>query len=379
MSAALVQERREDYVPGESGSGYGRDAPFVGDERQRPAPPITLLDGPALAAPLPDLEYLVQELGLVAGGGAPHLVAGYGFSGKTLALQSMALSLVAAQPVWGAYKARDPHRVVHVDMEQGDRLTRRRYQRLAKAIGVDLPALGDGLAVAIMPPLTLAAEYADRWREIMTKRDFMILDSLRAATSGSDENSSDMRRGLDMLGGISETTQCRALVIHHARKPSDDSPGGRYAIRGSSAIFDGVDSAYLFSAERGEPVRVEHVKARSHGELLESFALVISDVEMDGNPRAGLSVGVRGVELVAERQAQRAEAARGQRARRDADTLRKAIAATPGAGTSALRGATGLSGERFAAAVAHLGNAVEVRDEVHGRSRTACHYLRGGA
>ena len=72
---------------------------------------IALLDGPALAAPLPDVEYLVCEIGLVAGGGAPHLFAGYGFSGKTLALQAMALALAAGCPVWGAYRVIDPRRV----------------------------------------------------------------------------------------------------------------------------------------------------------------------------------------------------------------------------------------------------------------------------
>ena len=94
-------------------------------------PPIALLDGPALAAPLPELDYLVREIGLVAGGGAPHLVAGYGFSGKTLALQALALALVTGRPVWGAYHSPHARRVVHVDLEQGDRLTRRRYQRFS--------------------------------------------------------------------------------------------------------------------------------------------------------------------------------------------------------------------------------------------------------
>jgi|SRR5580658_1623969 AAA domain-containing protein len=342
--------------------------------------PVALLDGPALAAPLPDVPYLVREMGLVAGGGAPHLLAGYGFSGKTVAVQSMALSLAAARVVWSAYACRDRRRVVHVDMEQGDRLTRRRYQRLALAMGVDLAKLGDSLAVAIMPRITLAATHADCWREMMRGRDLLIVDSLRAASPGGDENSSDIRSGLDLLGTLSEDTGCRALVIHHARKPSDDAPEGRYAIRGSSAIFDGVDSAYLFSAERDDPVHVQHVKARSHGELVEPFALVISDAPIGTEARAGLVVEVRAGELIVERRAQRAEAARTERARRDAEGVRRRIAANPGAGTAALRTSTGLSGDRFAAALEHLGDAVEVREEKRGKARaTRGHYLRPGA
>jgi hypothetical protein len=339
--------------------------------------PITLLNGAAIAAPLPELEYLVRDIGLVAGGSAPHLLAGYGFSGKTVAAQSLALSLAAGRPVWGMHSV-DARRVLHVDMEQGERLTRRRYQRLARATGVDLESLGGALALAVMPPLTLTQACANRWGELMAGRDLVIIDSLRAASAGQDENDSSIRSGLDMLGILSEATSCRALVLHHARKAGPDDPGGRYAIRGSSAIFDGVDSAYLFGSAKGEPVHVEQVKARSHGEPVADFALVISDVECDGDPKAGLRVQVHGVELVADRRAARAETARKDQARRDAEAVRAALAKQPGLGTTALRGTTGLSGDRYAAALASLGPLVEVQEEVRGKGRTMRHYLRGG-
>ena len=351
--------------------------PFAVDEQ---GAPIQLLDGPALAAPLPDLEYLLREIGLAAGSGAPHLVAGYGFSGKTLALQSLALSLVAGVPVWGFYAVRDRRRVLHVDLEQGERLTRRRYQRLARANGIDLAGLGDALAVAIMPAgLALTPECAGRWSGLMDGRDLLIVDSLRAASAGADENDSSIRAGLDMLGCLSERTGCRASVIHHARKQGRDDPGGRYAIRGSSAIFDGVDSAYLFSADKGEPIKVEHVKARSHGEPVEDFALVVSDVAVGDDPKGGVRVEVRGAELVAQRRDAQAAARRRERARVDSDAVRAALQRVPGLGTRELRGSTGLSGDRLAAGLAALGDEVMVREEARGRTRTNRHYLRGAA
>ena len=341
------------------------------------ASPALILDGPALAAPLPELDHLVREIGLVAGGGAPHLVAGYGYSGKTLALQALALGLAAGARVWGAYGGRDPRRVLHVDLEQGERLTRRRYQRLALASGIALASLGDHLAVAVMPAgLTLTAGCEERWRQFMAGRDLVIVDSLRAASAGQDENDSGIRSGLDMLGGLSEQTGCRALVIHHARKQGPDDPGGRYAIRGSSAIFDGVDSAYLFSAAKGEPIHVEHVKARSHGEPVEDFALVIADVEGAGDPKAGVRIEVRGAELVAERRAAREETTRMDRARRDAETLRAVLASHPGLGVRELRGAAKLSGDRLAGALVALGERVEIREEGQGRTKSKRHYLR---
>jgi hypothetical protein len=244
-------------------------------------------------------------------------------------------------------------------------------------MGIDLSELGDALSVAIMPPLALRPTDAAAWRSLMTGRDLLIVDSLRAATGGQDENSSDIRSGLDMLGGLSEATGCRALVIHHARKVGQDDPGGRFAIRGSSALFDACDSAYLFSAAKDEPISVEHLKARSHGEPVPDWALVVSDVEVDGDPRAGLRVQVHGAELVAERREARQDAAVKAQGAKDAAKVREALTKHPGVGTTELRGITRLPGDRLAAAIVALG-CVEVVAEQVGRATTQRHYLRGG-
>jgi RecA-family ATPase len=337
---------------------------------------IRLLDGAAIAVPIPVVPCLVPEIGLVAGGGATHLVAGYGYSGKTLALQSMALSLAAGRPVWGAYSGR-PGRVLHVDLEQGDRLTRRRYQRLAAATGVDLSSLGDSLALAIMPQLSLLRDHFVQWRDLMAGRDLVIVDSLRAASGGQDENSSDIRSCLDMLGELSEATQCRPVLIHHSRKPQRDDPGGRFAIRGSSAIYDACDAVYLFSAQKGEPVAVEQAKARTQGDSIPDFALVISDVEIDGEARAGLRVQVHGHELLEERREAHHDAIARVQQSRDAAKVRAALVERPGISTTELRGVCRLSGDRLSAALLSLGASVEVRTEAEGRTRTNRHFLRG--
>jgi len=363
-------------APGANGSPYSR---HKATEQEEEATPITLLDGPAIAAPIPELDYLVREIGQVAGGGAPDLVAGYGFTGKTIAGQSKLVSLAVGRAVWGAYSCGPARRVLHVDLEQGNRLTRRRYQRLARAMGVDLRELGDMLALAVMPPLSLTDACRSLWRDLMAGRHLMLVDSLRAATGGLDENSSDIRAGLDMLGHLSEETACHVEIIHHARKPTEDGPGGRYAIRGSGAIYDSVDSAYLFSAAKGEPVGVEHVKARSHGELVSDFALVISDVEIDGDPKAGLRVQVHGAELVAQRRQEQASTTRREQARRDAEVVRRVLAGSPGLGMRELRAAVRPVGrERLESALYDMGNEVEVREERQGRTVTRRHFVRGG-
>lgn len=187
-----------------------------------------------------------------------------------------------------------------------------------------------------------------------------------------------LRAGLDMLGALGEETGCRALVIHHARKPTEDDPGGKFAIRGSGAIYDALDAAYIFSAPKGEPVSVANEKARSHGELVEPWALVIRDVEIDGDPRAGLSVEVRGIELVHERREAREAVVQRDEVRRDAEAVRKVLGSQPGLASGALRAAVRLSGDRFSRALGELGSAVEVPEEPTGKGPPRrAHFLRG--
>jgi hypothetical protein len=339
-----------------------------------------LLDGAAIARPLPPLDYLVESLGFTAGSGPPHMIAGYGFSGKTVAAQSLLLSLAAGRAVWGAYTVK-PRRVAHVDLEQGERLSRRRYQRLAYAMGLDLAELGDDLVLSAMPNIALVPLHAPCWEALMRGRDLIAVDSLRVAQPGCDENSSDFRQGLDMLGQLSERTGCRAVVLHHARKASDDKPGqGLQTIRGSSAILDACDAVYVFSASKGEPVSVDPVKTREHGEPPDAFALRVEDVPSeDGqDERAGLRVVLCGAEAVVEARTKASEARKAIQARQDAERVRDVLLRHPGLGTSDLRAAAGeLSGPRWSAVKVVLGSELEAHDEKTGRTWRVAHYLRG--
>jgi len=341
------------------------------------ARPFRVLETPEIFAPLPPLSYLVRGIGLVGGSGPPHLVAGYGYSGKTLAVQSLALSLVAPAGVWGFYAHGDRRRVVHVDYEQGERLTRERYQRLARGMGLNPAEWGDALRLIVKPRLALASEQRLYWRELMTGTDLIIIDALKGATPSLDENDSRIREPLDMLGDLSEETGCRALVLHHARKPPEGgAEGGRYSVRGSSAIFDATDSAYVFSGQKGDhAAKVEHERAKSHGETIEDFALSFLDVAHEGDPKWGLTVRVQGAEVLADKR----EAAAWERDRKrvasDARRVREALAHNPGGQpTMALRKQARLSGERFVEAVAELGDDIVAQEEKRNKTRRGTYY-----
>jgi hypothetical protein len=268
-------------------------------QEQRPKGRQIRTVGPAdLARPLECQPYLVEALGI--GPGAPTCFAGYGFGKKSMAGQSLLLDIVTGGPAFGVYRAKQGP-VLHLDYEQGLRLTQERYQRLARARGLDLRELPAGsLRLAVFPDVYLT--HADAEDSIVRAADgcvAILLDSLRAATPGVDENSSEIRQYVDVLTRVSERTGATVLPIHHARKPSADGPrGARYALRGSSALYDAVASLFVFSAEKGEPTRVEHEKCRNRGILVEDFGLDVEDVPVGNDPRAGIRVvHLEGIQL----------------------------------------------------------------------------------
>lgn len=332
--------------------------------RSRPPPkPIVMLHGRDLARPLPPQPYLVEGLGLVAEGGAPHILAGYAFSGKTVALQSMLLSLAIGRSVWRRYQIPRTFRVIHVDGEQGQALSTRRYQRLANGMGLNLEDLSDeALALVPHPPFALTAEHRPRWVELMSGRDFMIIDSLRALTGGLSENDSEIRAPLDMLGQISEDTKCRALLIAHMGKPSENRADLIHKLRGSSAIADATDGGWGFVQRKGEAIECAQFKARTVGVYCEDWALTIADVANGDDLRWGLAVNVHGVELIQEQRA-KGEAARElateeMSARKVRDVLRKHPEGLP---KQRCRALAKLNPRYFEHALATLGHEVTER------------------
>lgn len=370
--------------------GAGEDTPppdVVTDPLVLASQPLT---GADLSKALPPIDYFVRELAMPRGSGAPHCFGGFGFSGKSVAAQALLLALAADRPVWRVYSGpARALRVSHVDNEQGIALTQRRYQRLALAASVTLADLGDLLRVFTFPKLgsgdRLMLDPAHRsiWRDVMTERDLLLVDSFAASRTGEvKENDVEARRSLDMLGELSEETKCRALVVHHANKPANDDGrerDARFSLRGSGGIFDAFDSVYLLSGSKGEAVKVEQTKARSHGEPVDDLALVIEDVERGEDRRWGLSVRVAGVELIAEQREQKAEAAAAVTIARNVERIRKALAGGKKLSRSDLVSVTRLNSRTFPAAWRALEEAGEgtVETVKDGKVTTKIHHLRG--
>jgi hypothetical protein len=248
-----------------------------------------------ILAPVPPVNWRVPGLHLAPG--RPCIVAGYGASLKTLACQALAIAAAAGLPAWGHFHIPAPLRVRHIDAEQGEGATRRRYRRLAFAANIDHESLAGRLELASFPPILLSGRGAEAaWSKVADGADIVLIDSLRAMTPGMDENSSEMRRYLDPLTRISEATGACFLIIHHAAKsPTDPHSTRREArqqLRGSSGIFDAAGSVFLLSGNGNGPRKVEQVKAPADAEggAIEPFWLTAEDVAGLHDDREGVQV-----------------------------------------------------------------------------------------
>jgi hypothetical protein len=255
------------------------------------------LSADEIFAPLPTIDWICE--GLQIGPGRPTLLAGFGASGKTLAAQSLALSVAAGALIWGwprlnLWKSRT---VRHLDHEQGARATLRRYQRLAAGMGIDSRQVAGKLLVKIFPEVLLdGADAVSEYSRMCGEGELIILDSLKAATPNTNENESVVRRCLDNLTRVSEKTGSAFVVLHHAGKPKEGQRDARTIPRGSSGIFDAAGCVYVMSGGKGEPKLMSQTKspAESEGAPIDDFALSIEDVEINANPKAGLRVSHQG-------------------------------------------------------------------------------------
>jgi len=253
--------------------------------------PFHWIRTPDIFLPLPPTKWIVPGLQLCPG--RPAMLAAYGSTGKTLAAQSLALAVAARRRVWGELACPAALTVRHVDHEQGRHATLKRYQRLAVGMNLKLDEIEDRLEVSVFPSVYLNLKDAeDAYAKACEGVGLVIIDALKGATPGADENDSKIRDCIDTLSRVSDKTGTAFLIIHHSGKPKENHEDGRTIPRGSSAIFDACGSVMVMLGEKGKPKLVCHEKgaAEAEGGVFEDFCLAIEDVPVDGDPRAGVRI-----------------------------------------------------------------------------------------
>lgn len=255
------------------------------------APGFQFLTLDELCAPLEPVNYLIEVLDMCPG--RPMQIAGTGFAGKTICAQSMVMSIIAGRPVWGSLSCRQGP-AVHLDYEMGRRATLRRYRRLCVGAGISWEAqVAPWLRLAPLPRLYLNTRGVEDYLKRATEgATIALIDSLRRALPGEEENDSAITEYIDALPRVSEATGCVFVFLHHSTTKSKSLEGqdSRGAGRGTSAIFDSSGAVLSMVGKRGQPVLVTQTKAPERGTACEDFLLHIEDVEVDGDPKAGVRV-----------------------------------------------------------------------------------------
>jgi hypothetical protein len=180
--------------------------------------------------------------------------------------------------VWGIYQPRRA-KVLHLDYEQGAGVTGRRMQQICSGMGLRVEEIDEWWRTAIFPPLNLSTDGAEQlYSKLFEGFGLAIIDSLKAVVPGVEENSSSIRDRMAVLTRASERTGCAVILIHHSGKQNPDR-SRKEAGRGSSAIFDELQSAFVLTGQKGEPIHVSHEKDRVTGQLLDDFWLQISSTD----------------------------------------------------------------------------------------------------
>lgn len=245
------------------------------------SPGFHVVWGADLAKPVPPVPYLMRYFGIAPG--RPTLLAGYGGVGKTVIAQHLGLHVAAGKGFcWGLPVAKG--RVIHIDYEMTLDPVKRRYQRLALALGIDLA--GCDLGTSSMPSVYLSdASAEDALCRCVDGGTLAFVDNLAAATATATEkeNESGIRKYLDKLTRVTSRTGCTFVVLVHERKASKDEGGGMQRVRGSGAITDAAGSVISVGATEGDGI-VSIGQTKASGAKKRDALLLKIDDEWAGSP-----------------------------------------------------------------------------------------------
>lgn len=206
---------------------------------------------------LPPIEYIFQEWGIQKG--TLNILCGTGESGKSAILQLLAICVASNdQNFLGKWEV-SHGKVVHIDHEQSEALTDRRYARLAAGLDItyDLNIERIQLNQRLDDFPNDYKLLADRLAYELRDAKLCIIDSLKSSTA-SDESSSEIEKPLKLLREVAQTTGCAIIIIHHKGKGKDAKQSGR----GSSAIFDAADTQMDVDRDEHGKYKLEQRKNR---------------------------------------------------------------------------------------------------------------------
>ncbi len=306
-----------------------------GNETEKPT--FSLLSGAAIFEPLPPRNYIVDSL---LARGSITVLGGAGASAKTWITLSLTLAVSRGES-WLNRFGTTSVVPLFIDYESGEFETRRRLQ----ALNGGTAAKGSpNIAVCIHPPYALnSPQFAEALERTLPDHPLIVIDSLRAAIPGVDENDSTIRRHIDALRRIRGFQNASILIIAHARKGSAGDV--REQLRGSGAIFDAADEVFMVKPEGEGEFCVQQTKHR-FGPSISPFGFELVD-------EPGGTVRLKGRNPIGEQQSVEEQAI--------LKAVTRAVMHQPGITMRELRERVKRRGTRVDAAVNELINSKTIR------------------
>lgn len=246
-------------------------------------PQVRVLSTAEIFAPVPPTAWLVRELQLAAG--RPALLYGAAGAGKTIIAQSLALHVAAGLDVWGQFPTRGG-RVLHIDYDQGEGATKKRYRRLAAGLGIDYSALGERLRFMPFPPVYLnsGGDIEALLLEHCADTALCVIDALRGALPEADENDSRIGARIGVCGRVAHQTGTVFLLLHHSGKAKDGAGDSPQSPRGSSALLAGAGVSILVTGGKDTP---KHVQLIRDSEFFEGGSSTDFTLRFEDEPAKG--------------------------------------------------------------------------------------------
>ena len=280
VSRGTKKTTAESWEPRDSDAPDATPADAQSGQRaeQKPKSTFHIRSAAELFGPLETPDYLID--GIIRRGGLLEIQA-YGGSGKSWLAVNLALSVATGTPWLGRFPTKLGS-VLSLDYENGFYEEARRFQANAKALGLPTPVVG--VSVSCMPECYMTSDnFEAEIKKLAAQYQLIIIDTLKAASPGTDENDSKTREPLDKLRRVGELTSCTFVVLIHSKKKSNSQTeiDPREQGRGSSAIFDACDAQLGVTYQGdGEPLLVVQTKARS-GKTVAPFEVRIVDTAVD--------------------------------------------------------------------------------------------------
>lgn len=218
---------------------------------------------------LPDERWICKELEI--GPGRPCGLWGFGSSGKTMYAMVLCIAVASGMPAFDFFQVTHGTSC-YVSHEMGSHACIERLRRLANGMLLE-PSDLVNFKLSTYPEVMLNSPNAESiYCRSFEGVQFAVLDSLRAALPGVDENKSEMAQYMEILARVSEKVGTSFNMLHHTSKDDVKSTvegvqrDKRLSGRGSSVIYDKSNSIWLLEGSGKKPRSLVQVRPHDDGD-----------------------------------------------------------------------------------------------------------------